>query len=75
MGRGRLLELPENLEPVHAWQPKVEQDQVEMLLPDQSKRRGRIPGTREGNVIVVQQPSQQLRQARIIFDQQDLRHR
>ena len=74
-GRRRFLELPQHLEPVDARQPEIEQDQVEGLLPDHRQRLGSIPGVGKLQVIAVQQTRQQLRQARIVFHQQDLRHR
>ncbi len=44
---GALLELPQQLEPVHARQAQVEQDQVERLLPRQFQCRGRVSGADE----------------------------
>ena len=62
LGLGRLLELPQQLKPVHARQSQVEQDQVEMLLPRPvCSAGGGVSGTGERDVVIVQQAGQELR--------------
>ncbi len=52
---GRLLKLPQQFEPVDARQAKVQHDQIELLRARQSQGGGRVAGSGDGYVFVMQQ--------------------
>ena len=69
MSFGQLLELPQQIESIEAWQSQVQEDQLKMVLFGQLQRSGGLHRAGQLDIIIVQQCCEQIRQARIVFDQ------